>query len=327
MDYTDYTEQLKKSLAAFGSAEADIKKLYEQMLEQNEKAYQTTREKLDKQRNENRNQAAVDSQMLRKNTAQFLASRGLTHSGESVQSEINENIALSNRLSKLDSEYDDALKDALLKKGDDDLSARKSYTEQSGEIAQKKAALTAEMYKNYAANSDQPQGGESDGTYTPSSSVKDMAKNLLSSASESGSISSSLENAKLRLLMEKLSKEQNIDPAYMKELELVLKTNGYYDMSVDYAQAYVAADYAKNQYRNWMYETFNKLRKSDRVKEASNTARDAAIDMQMAYIFTHCSTDKAFEKAWQLMGFNMNDIKDYYERAAKGKTYKLGMYA
>ncbi len=344
MDYTDYAEQLKKSLAAYGSAEAQIKNLYAQALSQNEKLYKAEMEQLDAKRAANRNQAVVDSQRSRRNTAHYLAGRGLTHSGESVQSELNENILLSNRLSALDSDYGKALKDALLKKGDRDLSAQKDYTVGSVDIANKKAEAEADIQKLLASaalnsgsasgsgsSSDSGSGSEGtdsdDGTYTPSSSVKDMAKNLLNSATEDGKVKTSLENAKLKVMLQEFAAENNLNPKYVKELELILKASGYYNMSNAYAEAYIAADYAKRKYQTWAYDIYSKLRKSDTVAEAAETAKEVAKDQQLAYIFTHCSTDTAFKKACRILGFDTDTINNYYRRAKKGGKYRLGMYA
>ena len=98
MAYEALIEQAKKYLTLDNS---EFEKYYSKATENLKKNYEASLYSLNKQYTKDKNEAAARTMLNSRNMDQYLAARGLSRSGESVQEKINSSLSLNNTLSEL----------------------------------------------------------------------------------------------------------------------------------------------------------------------------------------------------------------------------------
>lgn len=98
MAYESLIEEAKKYLTLDNS---EFEKYYSKATENLQQNYKDAIASLNKQYSKDRNDAAAQAMLNSRNMNQYLAARGLSRSGESVQEKINSNLSLNNTLSGL----------------------------------------------------------------------------------------------------------------------------------------------------------------------------------------------------------------------------------
>ena len=97
MNYSELVEQTKKELEKSYGTSAALTQLYNNAKANYEKQHKESVESLNKDYEEKKNQAAAQKLTNEKNTGEFLASRGLSFSGESAYdfTKISNNLHIS----------------------------------------------------------------------------------------------------------------------------------------------------------------------------------------------------------------------------------------
>ncbi len=333
MNYNDLIEQTKKALESYSKADAELEELYRQVKERSNKSYELSKQQLAEQYYEDKNQAAAKAKLDEKDMSAFLAARGLASSGESVQTKIDSDMALNKMLSSLAKENIRTLseleKERLEKENELDL----SLAEKKLELNKQKSALSdqIEQLKKALENSKQTdskpatgssgtgksgnQSESSEKTFIPSTSAKDIAKNIVETYGTEGRITSDLQKGQIKKYLQSLIKNDGVDEDYIKDIVFNLKTYGYTDISDNYADAVLAAEEANKYYDKLYYELYELYIKTNKTAEkASLMAKSKAKALMLDYIYERSRTIAAFESAAKAAGVTQKELEEYYQR-------------
>ncbi|MGI6717459.1 MAG: hypothetical protein ACOX3X_09840 [Eubacteriales bacterium] len=132
LEYKDYLEQAKEYITKNSPAFEAFEEYYKKAISNLGKEYDTSAQKVERKYFADTNKAAAQSSLNAKNIAQFMASRGLSRSGEAEQETINSNLALSQQLSELANAKYDALSRLYAEKDKALLDLEKEYATQKG---------------------------------------------------------------------------------------------------------------------------------------------------------------------------------------------------
>lgn len=335
MDYKELIEQTKKALESYSKADEELEELYRQAKERNQKSYELSKQQLAEQYYQDRNQAAAKAQLDEKNMSEFLAARGLASSGESVQAKIDSNMALHNTLSGLAKENMKALgeleKARLEQENQLDLSLAEKKLELnkqknalSDQIEQLKKALENSKQSGKTADSGKKSGSTNTGTkddndtsekFVPSTSAKDVAKNLVETYGSGGKITTDLQKSKIKKHLESLMQNDGVDEDYIKNIIFNLKSYGYTELSDAYADSVIAAEEASNYYSKLYHELYEIYIRGNRTAEkASEMAKNKAKSLMLDYIYERSRTIAAFENTAKLAGVSQTELEAYYQK-------------
>ncbi len=344
MDYSDYAEELQKRIKSFDQTKAELKKAYEQTLKANSDAYSDTLDMLRSAKHSEQNAAAANSALAKQSADVALTQRGLASSGEAAQSDIEHSLSLGKALSDIDKDYaerelaaeqtkSDADTEAAkeLKRGADELQAELDETNTLLDEAQKADAEQKEaLSREIAAAEEAVHDGkavESEEAYKPPVSAKQMASNILSASTASGTVKTELDNAKTYMMLQEMQAEYGFDSDYVKDLTVALKSKGYRQTTKQEAEAQIAADYAESHLSDWAGKVYKQLSRSTAsTQDNVESARKAALTMQKQYVYTHCTSIQAVKRAFKLLGFSDEDFVAY-RAAAEKDGLELGMDA
>ncbi len=336
MDYKELIELTKKALESYSQADEELEALYRQAKERNQKSYELSKQQLAEQYYENRNQAAAKAQLDAKNMHEFLAARGLASSGESVQAKIDSNMALNNTLASLAKENMRALTELEKAKLEKENELDLSLAEKKLALNRQKDALAdqIEQYKKALENSAK-QGGSADGgkkggsanddakdndkpsekPFVPSTSAKDVAKNLVETYGSGGKITTDLQKSKIKKYLETIAQNDDIDEDYIKNIIFNLKSYGYTDLSDAYADSVIAAEEAANYYNKLYRELYEFFIRGNRTAEkADEMAKSKARSLMLDYIYERSRTLAAFENTAKLAGITQKELDEYYQK-------------
>lgn len=109
MTYDSLIEQTRKELEKYSDNTKTLTDLYNKAKANYESSYNASVETLNDDYNKKKNAASAQQKLDEKNTGEYLASRGLSYSGESAQAKLNSNMMLNNTLSSLASDHADSL--------------------------------------------------------------------------------------------------------------------------------------------------------------------------------------------------------------------------
>ena len=99
MDYSNLIQSMKSSLDDYQKAsEEELSALYSAAREEYNKSYTASLENLDRQYKSDVNDAYAKRALEDKNTGEYLASRGLSRSGESANAKIASGVTLGNNV-------------------------------------------------------------------------------------------------------------------------------------------------------------------------------------------------------------------------------------
>ena len=147
MDYSNLIQSMKSSLDDYQKAsEEELSALYSAAREEYNKSYTASLENLDRQYKSDVNDAYAKRALEDKNTGEYLASRGLSRSGESANAKIASGVTLGNTLdslsesmydskSRLTSQYGQALAGLAEKEAAEKSENRKWYADLSASLA------------------------------------------------------------------------------------------------------------------------------------------------------------------------------------------------
>lgn len=126
MDYKSYYEEARKKLESQNSI-SEFRKYYENATKRINSSYDSSMDEISEKYRSDVNEAEAKSMIDKKNTAQFMASRGLSRSGEAEQEEINSNLSLNNTMSSLAKDKSHAEKELAKQKNELLSNAERDY--------------------------------------------------------------------------------------------------------------------------------------------------------------------------------------------------------
>ncbi|MDD4125376.1 MAG: hypothetical protein PHW77_06620 [Eubacteriales bacterium] len=132
-DYKDYLEEAKQYLQKNSPAFSAYEDYYQKAVNNIGEDYDASAEKLNAGYLADTNQAVAQSAINAKNIAQYMASRGLSRSGEAEQETINSNLSLNKALSELASSKYNALSELYANKNQSLLALEKEYAAKKDE--------------------------------------------------------------------------------------------------------------------------------------------------------------------------------------------------
>ncbi|PKM60996.1 MAG: hypothetical protein CVU97_07475 [Firmicutes bacterium HGW-Firmicutes-21] len=325
MDYDTLIKETKKSLESYSSINTQLEELYRQAKQKNAASYDLAKKDLDEQYNTDRNSAVTKGMLDEKDLHQFLAARGLSSSGESVQAKIDSAISVNNTLNELAKQNTRSLSSLEQErlnaesKLDTELAEKKTELDKwQTELATKVAELkqkSADSKTVPVSNDKTDPTDTEEKSYTPAISAKELAKNILSSYSTSGKINTALQKSYISIYLNQLVNTEGADSAYIKELLVNLKAAGYTEVDVSTAEAVISVSKGKAYYKEVYEKLFEFYHKGNNsMAQAKKLAENKARKMMLDYIYERCSTIKAFETACRQLGVTGNELNEYNAR-------------
>lgn len=324
MKYSELVEQTKKELEKSYGTSAELTQLYNNAKANYEKQHEKSIESLNKDHDEKRNSAAAQKLLDEKNTGEFLASRGLSFSGESAQAKLNSDISFNNTLSSLAKQHGEGIsqlnknKTEYFEKLDtdyakDSIAARKELMELAQEMAENKIKYGDVTVNNSALGSE--GGSESgDGLFDPSMSAHQLATAIVKRYGTGGKVKNAYQNLDIRNYLEGLTERYTLADDYMDKVIFVLDALGY--TAAD-EQGLYTANIVKNA--NSVYDaahrkatTMAQLLFND-YDDSKTYAEKRAYMERLDYLYTRCESMEQFYKACALLDMDSEETEAYLD--------------
>lgn len=326
MDYNKLIEQTKKALESYSDINTQIEALYKKAKEKNLQYYETAKKSLKSQYFDDKNRAVVKGQLDQKDTDQFLAARGLTTSGESVQAKIDTDISVNNALQKLAQANQKALSDIELKKLEKDIEldtahAQKKleYNKQMSDLA---LGLADRKTKSGQKTETIPNKTETIHGYTPKATPKELTNSIIESFAPEGRIETDSQKSYIKAYLEELEKD-GIDNDFIKEVIMNLKVYGYSDLPSDSAENFILVDRAKAYYDKIYGNLYGVYIKGNRTTEQAHTlAQQNARKILIDFVYEHIDSASVFENICRRLGISKDEIDEYYDKLGNKIKYK-----
>lgn len=353
MAYSDAIQNLKDALNGYSEDSAKLESLYKTAVGNADKEYSDTVKQLDRQYYRDRNEAYADNARDERNTYAMLASRGLGFSGEAAQAKLSSNLLLNERLGSLADGKSEAETKLASEYADRKNSLAADYIENQGALNDKRTAVLADIaemeldreQQNAAlkAEKDMHQaeldakyqsgtisGGNTvingtsglEGTtdiisgFTPDVSPKDLAKLMVTNATDGNYIESEDDEYLVNKYMLEIMESYKLDSDYLNELIFMLKAYGYEDIGADEMRVQVISRDARTYYDDRYNESYDRVILSGghelmAILQAENSARKAQLD----YIFGRTSGSAEFIKCCIAAGIPAADAEAYANTA------------
>ena len=328
MNYSELVEQTKKELEKSYGTSAALTQLYNNAKANYEKQHKESVESLNKDYEEKKNQAAAQKLTDEKNTGEFLASRGLSFSGESAQARLNSDISFNNTLSSLAKQHSEGLSQLHKSKNEyfgkldadyakDSITARKELQKLAQEMADNKIKYGDVILGGDALGTDD---GDTDGdgiVFTPNMSAYQLASAIVKRYGSGGKISKAEHNLNIRNYLEKLTSRYNLTDEYMDKVIFVLDALGYTAMSETGTKTATIVNQAE-LYHDKAYSRAKSLAKilfTD-YDDRNEYAEKHAYMEKMDYVYTRCETMDQFYEACLMLGLNNEKTEEYLDIVA-----------
>ena len=339
MKYSELVEQTKKELEKSYGTAAALTRLYNNAKANYEKQHKESVESLNKDYEEKKNLAAAQKLVNEKNTGEFLASRGLSFSGESAQARLNSDINFNNTLSSLAKQHTTELSELNKSKSEYLGKLDTDYAKDSINAQKEFEKLALEMAENKIKYGDVTVGGDALGTengenggdggdgiaFTPDMSAYQLATAIVKRYGSGGKISKAEHNLNVKKYLEKLTERYNITDEYMDKVIFILDALGYTGMNDTGAKTASIVNEAELQYDK-AYSRAKSLAKllfydyDDRNEYAKKRAYMEKLD----YVYTRCETMEQFYDACLMLGLNNEKAEEYLDTVVARKDVKLG---
>lgn len=335
MGYSDSIENLKSALNSFSEDEKRLTELYKTALQNAENEFKASTERLESNYKSDRNDAISDVMREERNMFNILASRGLGFSGEAAQAKLNSDIILANRLGelaneknqnayKLEQELANKKQGIALESAEKQSEIFDKATDLKTQIAklelekeQREAELQAEndrFNRQLAAQySSSAKDDESETGYIPEISEKELAKILISNASDGESYKNTETQFYLvsRYLID-LKDNYNLDSDYFKNLLLILKSYGYTQMTDSMTRAKVVSYEATRFYDKQFDKFYDKyVVGGQNEKDARVSAKSSALRSTLEYIASKSRNTNEFRSFCRESGIDDGSVNDY----------------
>lgn len=332
MKYSELVEQTKKELEKSYGTTAALTQLYNKAKANYEKQHKESVESLNKDYEEKKNQAAAQKLTNEKNTGEFLASRGLSFSGESAQARLNSDINFNNTLSSLAKQHSEELSQLNKSKNEyfgkldtdyakDSINARKELQELAQEMAENKIKYGDVTVGGDALGTEDGDTGSDGIVFTPNMSAYQLASAIVKRYGSGGKISKAEHNLNVKNYLEKLTSRYNLTDEYMDKVIFVLDALGYTGMSDAGAKTATIVNEAELHYDK-AYSRAKSMAKllfydyDDRNEYAKKRAYMERLD----YVYTRCETMDQFYDACFMLGLNNEETEEYLDTVASRRN-------
>lgn len=178
----------------------------------------------------------------------------------------------------------------------------------------------------YAAQK-QADGGSADTGVTPDISARDLAKQLVASAGEEGTVTGYEQQEMLKILLEALTEEHDLEESYYRELLLNLQSMGYRpNYADDIASGTTEIQEQSVELYTAYYDRFYKLYElsGHKASECDRLAGEDARFKQLLYIYNNSESIERFEAA--VRGLDLQgELEDFYKTVNESPSqYVLG---
>lgn len=328
MKYSELVEQTKKELSKATDTAAILTELYNKAKSFHKANYDESVKELNRDYEAKRNTAAAEKLITDKNTGEFLASRGLSFSGESAQQKLNSDISFNNTLSSLADEHTKGLSELAKNKN-------QKLAELDTDLAQKRTEASKELYDNAIKMADNKikygevsldgftegdeYGGDvntgvGDGTYSPAMNESQLANAIVKRFGENGTVETPQQSLQISKYLESLKERYRFTDEYWDNLTFFLDAYGYTaynDESTNITAIINGADweYAATYKNSEQVAKKLFLKPSDRENYAERRATLAKLD----YVYTRCKDMGEFYTACSMMEFTDKQVREYLE--------------
>ena len=339
MKYSELVEQTKKELEKSYGTAAELTRLYNNAKANYEKQHKQSLEELSKDYEQKRNDAAAQKLIDEKNTGEFLASRGLSFSGESAQARLNSDITFNNTLSDLAKQHGEGISQLNKSKSEYFEKLDTDYAKDSISAQKELQKLAQEMADNKIKYGEVTVGGDALGTddsddggevvFTPDMSAYQLASAIVKRFGSGGKISKAEHNINVRNYLEKLTSRYNITDEYMDKVIFVLDALGY--TAMDKTGEKTASIVSEAElYHDKAYEKAKNLAKMlfTDYDDRNNYAKKHAYMEKLDYVYTRCETIEQFYEACLMLGLDSEETEEYLDlvsaRSNTKNEIKLG---
>lgn len=333
MKYSELVEQTKKELEKSYGTSAELTQLYNNAKANYEKQHEKSIESLNKNYDEKRNSAAAQKLLDEKNTGEFLASRGLSFSGESAQAKLNSDISFNNTLSSLAKQHGEGIsqlnknKTEYFEKLDtdyakDSIAARKELMELAQEMAENKIKYGDVTVNGSALGSESGSEG-GDGIFDPAMSAHQLATAIVKRYGTNGKVKDAYQNLDIRNYLEGLSERYTLADDYMDKVIFVLDALGY--TAAD-EQGLNTAEIVKNA--NSVYDAAHRKATSmaqflfNDYDDGKTYAEKRAYMERLDYLYTACESMEQFYSACELLDMDSEETEAYLDNVTARRNTK-----
>ncbi len=333
MKYSELVKQTKKELEKSYGTAAALTQLYNNAKANYEKQHKESVESLNKDYEEKKNTAAAQKLVDEKNTGEFLASRGLSFSGESAQARLNSDINFNNTISSLAKQHATELSELNKSKNEYLGKLDTDYAKDSINAQKELQQLAQEMAENKIKYGEVTVGGDALGTedggdgiaFTPDMSAYQLATAIVKRYGSGGKISKAEHNLNVKNYLDKLTERYNITDEYMDKVIFILDALGYTGMSDTGAKTASIVSEAESYYDKAYSraKSMSKLLFYD-YDDRNEYAKKRAYMEKLDYVYTRCETMEQFYDACLMLGLNNEKTEEYLDTVVARKDVKLG---
>lgn len=212
------------------------------------------------------------------------------------------------------------------------LQAEKEMLE--AELKAKKEMLEAELSsKNTSSGTgNSPSGGGSSGNGTsgttlPNISAKELAKQLISTASggKSSIDNSHAQQYSINKYLLELTEKYNVSDEYLNELIFMLRTQGYEDVGEANRRIDVITYDAISYYYSMYDKYYNQyIKRGVSESKAASEAKKTASGAQMDYIYKNSRDKNEFKKCCKELGISTTDVQTYLNEIEANESAYTG---
>ena len=311
MNYNSLIKETKKALESYSDITAELEELYRKAKKSNQASYETARKSLGEQYVSEKNAAAANARLSENDMYQFLASRGLSSSGESVQAKIDSDISLNKTLSELAKANAGSLYTLEREKLQKDIELENLLAEKKIDLKKEQIELATKLAeKGVSGNKSSTSDGNKTDRFVPETSAKELA-----TFSTDGRVTTALQKSYIKQYLNTLYESENIDSDYIKELIINLKAAGYTDITDTASEAFITSKDGQSFYDRAYEQLYSIFIRGNRsAATASRMAREQAKIQMLDYIYQRCTTIEAFEAACRKINITASELKEYYNR-------------
>lgn len=358
MGYSESIENLKSALALFSEDEKRLAELYKNAITNAESEFKTSNERLESQYLKDRNEVYSDTMREERNMFNMLAKRGLGFSGEAAQTKLNSSIILANRLGELASQknvsalkleqdlanrkneisLENAAKQGELfdkknklraeiaalelEKEQNDARLKAEMERFNRQMAAEQAKYEKELAAKYFSTIYGGGSGEIKDGYVPDISEKELAKLLISNASDGGNYKNTKKQfyTVSKYLLD-LNDNYDLNSNYYRNLLLILKSYGYTQVSESKMRSQVVAYEADNYFDSQYDKFYDKyIVNGSNVADARNSAKSSALRSELEFIAKRSRSEDEFRRFCREADIGNEAVNDFIKNSSNFKS-------
>ena len=338
MAYYNAKQRLKELLGSYSAEEEKLGQIYKTALENAENSYKASLASARAEAERKRSRAIGDNAQNEREYMELLATRGLGFSGEAAQAKLNSNLSLESRLSDIDREaaeeergLAEGLNEYRSELEKERLSETKALREEKTELYKDLAELEASEKGESGSKGESNSGGNGNTDdlplpeFNPEATPKELAKLLVTSATDDGYIRSDYDEYLINRYMLELYEDYDLPDGYIKELVFMLKAYGYPESDISDMRIQVISRDAKEYYDKRYKKLYDSAVLSGKhALSASAYAAETAESDLLSMIFTRTKSDTEFLDVCENAGIMNYVATAYLESHRRGTEIKGG---